>query len=133
MMKRSLFSSALRQNLCLRARIFLQDLSSDPSASPSETEDPAVEPCADTENHADAATAQAKAARVDDAPVDEDEWNKRAAHGYFPGGFDASENSPQRRAFSFMRQAMLRWYKRNLNKCFCVTCIPVMVQIGTHY
>ena len=95
-----------------------KDPSSQPSVSPSQTEAPAVESSADPENHADAATAQAKAARADDAPVDEDEWNKRAANGYFPGGFDASENSSQRRAFSLMRMAMLRWYKRNLNKSF---------------
>jgi hypothetical protein len=93
----------------------IKDPSSDDSTAP---KDPVTDPSTAPDEHADAATAQAKAARADDAPVDEDEWNKRAARGYFPGGFDASENSPHRRAFSLLRQAMLRWYKRNLNKSF---------------
>ena len=83
-----------------------------PSTCPAD--DPTVAPL----DQAAAATAQAKAARADDAPVDEDEWNKRAAQGYFSGGFDASEQSPHRRAFTLLRRAMLRWYKRNLNKSF---------------
>ena len=69
-------------------------------------------------HHADEATAHTKAARVDDAPVDEEEWNKRLAQGYFPEGYDDSIHSPQRRAFNLLRKAMLGWYKHNLNKSF---------------
>jgi hypothetical protein len=49
--------------------------------SPLPTKDPSDEPMGAPLDHADAATAQAKAARVDDALFDEEEWNKRAAQG----------------------------------------------------
>ena len=71
------------------------------------TEDPSDEPTGVPLDHADAAIAQTKAAQADDDPVDEEKWNKQAAQGYFPGGFDASEQSPQQQSFTLLRQAML--------------------------
>ena len=68
--------------------------------------------------HDDAASAQAKAARSDDAPVDEDEWNARAAQGIFPDGFDNSPFSAQRRGFDAVRKLMMRFYNRNLRNSF---------------
>ena len=71
--------------------------------------------------HADASTAQAKAARADDAPVDEEEWNLRAAASAFetfPSGMDTSMFSPHRKAFNVLRKGMLRWYNKNLRKSF---------------
>ena len=66
----------------------------------------------------EASTAQAKAAKADDAPVDEDEWNARAAQGIFPDGFDNSLFSPQRRGFDAVRKLMMRFYNRNLRHSF---------------
>lgn len=40
------------------------------------TKDPAAEPTGVPLDHAYVATAQAKAARANDNPVDEEEWNK---------------------------------------------------------
>jgi len=76
-------------------------------------------------HHADAATAHAKAARADNAPVDEEECNKqRSAQGYFPEGYNDSDHSPQRRAFTLLRKTMLGWYKHSLNKSFlCHLCL----------
>ena len=68
--------------------------------------------------HGDAASAQAKAARSDDAPVDEDEWNARAAQGIFPDGFDNSPFSAQRRGFDAVRKLMMCFYNRNLRNSF---------------
>ena len=68
--------------------------------------------------HDDASTAQAKAARADDAPVDEDGWNARAAQGTFPDGYDNSLFSTQRRGFDAVRTLMMRFYNRNLHNSF---------------
>ena len=55
----------------------------------------------------DVSTGQAKAARADNAPVDEDEWNTRAAQGVFLDGFDSSLFSPHRRGFDAIRKLMM--------------------------
>ena len=93
--------------------------SSAESPSSSTTKDPSNDPTIAPLDHADAATAQAKATCADDALVDEEEWNKQAAQGYFPGGFDALEQSPQRRAFTLLHQVMLNAISI---KASCVIC-----------
>ena len=84
-----------------------------PSHAPSPgREFPSAVPCSappqgDVSPQGIPSTGQAKAAKADDAPVDEDEWNTRAAKGIFPAGFDSSLFSPHRRGFDAIRKLMM--------------------------
>ena len=81
-------------------------------------------------HHADAFTAHAnKAARADDAHVDEEQelnlWAAAAAVQTFPSGMDTWMFSPhQHKAFNVLRKGMLKWYNWNSRQ----SCVCYLVQ-----